>query len=101
MPKVQRKRKWLNSDQASILSSKKQLTISTDTLKSYLPATPTIKDNVDENKQSEDISATKEPEENKAPVVNSRRVIDSSSEVKDMQTDENKPARTVIVEVLY
>ncbi len=49
LPKVQRKRKWLTNDQtaANILSHKKQLTISSDTLKSYLPTTPTFKDKED------------------------------------------------------
>ncbi len=42
VPKVQRKRKWLSNDAAAanLLASKKSLTISTDTLKSYLPTNP-------------------------------------------------------------
>ena len=48
MPKVQRKRKWLSNDSANILTSKKQLTISSDTLKSYLPT------NTNESKSEED-----------------------------------------------
>ena len=90
--KVQRKRKWLSNDQAAanLLSSKKQLTISSDTLKSYLPTTPTIKDD-------EAVSAAEEPAE-AAP--NNRRVIDSNMETANAVEEEPKQStRTVILEV--
>jgi len=44
LPKLQRKRKWLNNEAANILTNKKSLTISSDTLKTYLPTPPANQD---------------------------------------------------------
>ena len=79
VPKVQRKRKWLGTDQAAnatLLNSKKQLTISSDTLKSYLPAAPSLKEKaaelvVEEKEAAAETVASAE--------VTTRRVIDSNA----------------------
>lgn len=76
MPKVQRKRKWLSNDQAanaSLLNSKKQLTISSDTLKAVIP-----------NKDKVEESATAVADESVTPTAETdqknRRVISANGD---------------------
>lgn len=57
----QRKRKWLSNEASSFLSSKKPLTISSDTLKSYLQTNPL--DNLDKS-PIEDLPKEEEPKTN-------------------------------------
>jgi hypothetical protein len=91
MPKVQRKRKWLSNESANILTSKKQLTISSDTLKSYLPT------NTNENKSEEDqIELTNE---------SSKKVFEEQKSNDSETTTITKAiirqtTRTVILEVI-
>lgn len=72
MPKVQRKRKWLSNEQAanaSLLNSKKQLTISSDTLKSIIPN----KDKLEESATTlteESVTLTTETDQNNRRVFN-------------------------------
>lgn len=120
-PKIQRKRKWLSSETtaANLLSSKKVLTISTDTLKNYLPNVPApsptketsnedgdvvevkvIKKGDDEDSQSNPSTisdSTMSGESN----INKRKVIENTSNDTEQTNNELKQqtSRTVILEV--
>ncbi len=60
LPKLQRKRKWLNNEAANILTNKKSLTISSDTLKTYLHTPPANQD--EEHKLTASSTTSTEPE---------------------------------------
>ena len=91
MPKVQRKRKWLSNDSANILTSKKQLTISSDTLKSYLPT------NTNENKSEEDqIELTNESSKK----VSEEQKSNDSETTTITKAIIRQTTRTVILEVI-
>jgi len=94
LPKVQRKRKWLTNDQAaaSILSHKKQLTISSDTLKSYLPAIKDTDDNMPIG--GGDAEAATGGEES-----SDRRVVEADLPEDDEDVEKQETRRVKIEEV--
>lgn len=84
MPKVQRKRKWLSNEQAanaSLLNSKKQLTISSDTLKSFLPNPASLKDKTN-SVATQEASAVAEPDQKNRNVVSTNGTSDDSTKRK-------------------
>jgi hypothetical protein len=111
-PKVQRKRKWLNNEAAAanLLSSKKSLTISSDTLKNVLP-TPlpqTKEENNEQNNVSEELASSNET--TNANVGSSsnndpkRKFIESNDSNANENSEQptvvrQQSSRTVILEV--
>jgi hypothetical protein len=120
-PKIQRKRKWLSSETtaANLLSSKKVLTISTDTLKNYLPNVPapsSTKDISNEDGEDAEVKVIKKADDedsqsNPSTIsdstmsgesnINKRKVIENTSNEIELANNELKQqtSRTVILEV--
>jgi hypothetical protein len=97
IPRVQRKRKWLSNEStaANLLSSKKSLTISSDTLKSYLPtstSTPSgIQSAVIEDKSEDSNEEKSNSSAGSASGVicnntNQRKVIEPDNGLSDIPT---------------
>lgn len=111
--KVQKKRKWLGNDAtaASLLSTKKSMAISSDTLKSYLPTNPN--ENLSKMMSREDSESADEQMVGSDGVVvqqaSKRKVIepgelvsmvpDSSTSSANSQQIQKQSSRTVILEV--
>jgi hypothetical protein len=111
--KVQKKRKWLGNDAtaASLLSTKKSMAISSDTLKSYLPTNPN--ENLSKMMSREDSESADEQMVGSDGVVvqqaSKRKVIepgelvsmvpDSSTSSASSQQIQKQSSRTVILEV--
>ena len=99
IPKIHRKRKWLTDDAANILTHKKQLTISSETLKSYIP-TISLKDDNSEPlvifPNTEGLnSAVKESNHNPVDV----QVNDTQENSYEKRISNRHLTRTVILEV--
>lgn len=93
-PKTQlRKRKWLTNDAVNVLSSKKPLTISSDTLKSYLPPSNSNTSNGDAIKKEEETSQVNGRKETELTLKPEETTSSTDSKQVTKQV-----SRTVIVE---